>query len=152
MTPDFLCYMYVCRCSLPSALSVCPCCLLSAASVCPRCMLRAVSVCQAKKALKNILQKCVHLPALEPLLHDAPPNILKHVVGQFSKVRPRSRPRCACAALKRLSRRNAEPGQGRGGGGQPTDMHSTSTLLHVRNSIFNLQCLRCVESKRCEQR
>ena len=41
---------------------------------------------QAKKALKNILQKCVHLPALEPLLHDAPPNILKHVVAQFSKV------------------------------------------------------------------
>ena len=44
---------------------------------------------QSKKALKNILQKCVHLPALEPLLHEAPPNVLKHVVGQYSKV-------CAC--------------------------------------------------------
>lgn len=43
---------------------------------------------KSKKALKNILQKCVHLPALEPLLHDAPPNILKHVVAQFSKVLP----------------------------------------------------------------
>lgn len=43
---------------------------------------------KAKKALKNILQKCVYLPALEPLLHDAPPNILKHVVAQFSKVLP----------------------------------------------------------------
>ena len=43
---------------------------------------------KAKRALKNILQKCVYLPALEPLLHDAPPNILKHVVGQFSKVLP----------------------------------------------------------------
>lgn len=43
---------------------------------------------KAKKALKNILQKCVFLPALEPLLHDAPPNILKHVVAQFSKVLP----------------------------------------------------------------
>ena len=42
---------------------------------------------QAKKALKNILTKCVYLPALEPLLHDAPPSILRHVVGQFSKVR-----------------------------------------------------------------
>ena len=41
---------------------------------------------KAKKALKNILQKCVHLPALQPLLQDAPANILKHVVGQFSKV------------------------------------------------------------------
>jgi hypothetical protein len=43
---------------------------------------------QSKKALKNILQRCVHLQALEPLLHDAPPNILKYVVGQFSKVLP----------------------------------------------------------------
>lgn len=43
---------------------------------------------KAKKALKSILQKCVYLPALEPLLHDAPPNILKHVVAQFSKVLP----------------------------------------------------------------
>ena len=43
---------------------------------------------QSKKALTNILQKCVHLPALEPLLKDAPPNILKHVVSQFAKVLP----------------------------------------------------------------
>ncbi|XP_077159151.1 sperm-associated antigen 6 isoform X2 [Paroedura picta] len=43
---------------------------------------------KTKKALKNILQKCTYLPALEPLLNDAPPNILKHIVGQFSKVLP----------------------------------------------------------------
>jgi hypothetical protein len=43
---------------------------------------------KAKKALKNILQKCVYLPVLEPLLHEASPNILKHVVAQFSKVLP----------------------------------------------------------------
>ncbi|XP_017672760.1 PREDICTED: sperm-associated antigen 6 isoform X2 [Lepidothrix coronata] len=43
---------------------------------------------KAKKALKNILQKCTHLPALEPLLHDAPPSIMKHIIGQFSKVLP----------------------------------------------------------------
>nr|XP_008110640.1 PREDICTED: sperm-associated antigen 6 isoform X2 [Anolis carolinensis] len=43
---------------------------------------------KTKKALKNILQNCTHLPSLEPLLYDAPPNILKHVVGQFSKVLP----------------------------------------------------------------
>ena len=30
----------------------------------------------------------MYLPALEPLLQDAPPNILKHVVAQFSKVLP----------------------------------------------------------------
>lgn len=43
---------------------------------------------QGKKALKNVLQRCIHLPALEPLLHNAPPNILKHVVSQFSKILP----------------------------------------------------------------
>lgn len=42
---------------------------------------------QSKKAMKTILQKCTYLPALEPFLYDAPTNILKHVVGQFSKVR-----------------------------------------------------------------
>ncbi|CAL8311598.1 unnamed protein product [Merluccius merluccius] len=40
---------------------------------------------KCKKALKNVLQKCTHLPALEPLLYEAPSNILKHVVCQFSK-------------------------------------------------------------------
>ncbi|XP_025786764.1 sperm-associated antigen 6 [Puma concolor] len=43
---------------------------------------------KSKKAIKSILQKCTYLPALEPFLYDAPPNILKHVVGQFSKVLP----------------------------------------------------------------
>lgn len=41
---------------------------------------------KAKKALKSILQKCTYLPALEPLLYEAPSNILKHVICQFSKV------------------------------------------------------------------
>ena len=43
---------------------------------------------QAKKALKQIIQKCIHLEALENLLQSAPPNILKHAVAQFSKVLP----------------------------------------------------------------
>ena len=43
---------------------------------------------KAKRALKSIIQKCVHLPALEPLLHDAPENVLKYVVNQFAKVLP----------------------------------------------------------------
>ena len=69
---------------------------------------------QAKKALKNILQKCVHLPALEPLLHDAPPNILKHVVGQFSKVLPHDpaarRLFVTSGGLKKVQEIKAEPG------------------------------------------
>ena len=43
---------------------------------------------KAKRALKSVIQKCVHLPALEPLLHDAPENILKYAVHQFAKVLP----------------------------------------------------------------
>ena len=69
---------------------------------------------QAKKALKNLLQKCVHLPALEPLLHDAPPNILKHVVGQFSKVLPHDakarRLFVTSGGLKKVQEIRAEPG------------------------------------------
>ncbi|XP_062840401.1 sperm-associated antigen 6 isoform X2 [Anolis carolinensis] len=55
----------------------------------PNCLLYRIAwITKTKKALKNILQNCTHLPSLEPLLYDAPPNILKHVVGQFSKVLP----------------------------------------------------------------
>jgi len=43
---------------------------------------------KAKRALKSVIQKCTLLPALEPLLQEAPPNILKYVVQQFSKVLP----------------------------------------------------------------
>lgn len=43
---------------------------------------------KAKRALKSVIQKCTHLPALEPLLHEAPSNILKVVIQQFAKVLP----------------------------------------------------------------
>lgn len=69
---------------------------------------------KSKRALKNILQKCVHLPALEPLLHDAPPNILKHVVGQFSKVLPHDpaarRLFVTSGGLKKVQEIKSEPG------------------------------------------
>ncbi|CAG5118356.1 unnamed protein product [Candidula unifasciata] len=69
---------------------------------------------KSKKALKNILQKCVHLPALEPLLHDAPPNILKYVVGQFSKVLPHDAKGrklfVTSGGLKKIQEIKAEPG------------------------------------------
>ncbi|KAJ3618002.1 hypothetical protein MTP99_006039 [Tenebrio molitor] len=42
---------------------------------------------KCKLALKLCLQKCLLTSALEPLLYDAPPNILKYVLGQYSKVR-----------------------------------------------------------------
>uniref|UniRef100_A0A3B3WQS9 Sperm associated antigen 6 n=1 Tax=Poecilia mexicana TaxID=48701 RepID=A0A3B3WQS9_9TELE len=69
---------------------------------------------KSKKALKNILQKCTHVPALEPLLYDAPSNILKHVVCQFSKVLPHdSKARrlfVTSGGLKKVQEIDAEPG------------------------------------------
>ena len=69
---------------------------------------------KAKKSLKNGLQKCVHLPALEPLLHDAPPNVLKHVVAQFSKVLPHDvkarKLFVTSGGLKKVQAIKAEPG------------------------------------------
>mmetsp|Transcript_15083 Transcript_15083/g.14958 ORF Transcript_15083/g.14958 Transcript_15083/m.14958 type:complete len:195 (+) Transcript_15083:950-1534(+) len=43
---------------------------------------------KAKKALKNVVQMCTHLPALEPLLQLAPPNIQTYVCAQFAKTLP----------------------------------------------------------------
>ncbi|XP_053916099.1 sperm-associated antigen 6 isoform X6 [Cuculus canorus] len=69
---------------------------------------------KTKKALKNILQKCTHLPALESLLHDAPLNIMKYIVGQFSKVLPHdSKARrlfVTTGGLKKIQEIKAEPG------------------------------------------
>ncbi|XP_031331908.1 sperm-associated antigen 6-like isoform X3 [Photinus pyralis] len=42
---------------------------------------------KCKTTLKQCLQKCIMLSALEPLLYVAPINILKYVLGQFSKLR-----------------------------------------------------------------
>ncbi|KAF4079761.1 hypothetical protein AMELA_G00181920 [Ameiurus melas] len=69
---------------------------------------------KAKKALKSILQKCTYLPALEPLLHEAPSNVLKHVICQFSKVLPHdSKTRrlfVTTGGLKKVQEIKAEPG------------------------------------------
>merc|ERR1711988_1512869 len=45
---------------------------------------------KSKKALKNIIQMCTHVPALEPLLQLAPNNILTYVCAQFAKVLPQN--------------------------------------------------------------
>ncbi|XP_042570187.1 sperm-associated antigen 6 isoform X1 [Cyprinus carpio] len=69
---------------------------------------------KAKKALKSILQKCTYLPALEPLLYEAPSNILKHIICQFSKVLPHdSKARrlfVTSGGLKKVQEIKAEPG------------------------------------------
>ncbi|XP_002164433.1 sperm-associated antigen 6 isoform X1 [Hydra vulgaris] len=69
---------------------------------------------KSKKALKNILQRCIHLPALEPLLHNAPSNILKYVVSQFSKVLPHDAKArklfVTSGGLKKIQEIKVEPG------------------------------------------
>jgi HEAT repeat protein len=40
---------------------------------------------QAKVALKNIIDKCSYLTALEPLIQKAPDEILKHILDQYIK-------------------------------------------------------------------
>ncbi|XP_034416563.1 sperm-associated antigen 6 isoform X1 [Cyclopterus lumpus] len=73
---------------------------------------------KSKKALKTILQKCTYLLGLEPLLYDVPTTILKHVVGQISKVTQLVLPHDSQArrlfvtsgGLKRLQEIEAEPG------------------------------------------
>ena len=40
---------------------------------------------KAKNALKKIIDNCSNLSALEPLLHVAPKNIMKHILQQYIK-------------------------------------------------------------------
>jgi len=70
---------------------------------------------KAKRAMKSVIEKCVHLPALEPLLHlQTPPNILKYVVHQFAKVLPHDvtarKDFVSSGAIQRLQDIEAEPG------------------------------------------
>lgn len=69
---------------------------------------------KATRALKNVLQKCVNVPALEALLGDAPPSILKHVVAQFAKVLPndtKARKNFVTSkGLQKIQEITAEPG------------------------------------------
>lgn len=43
---------------------------------------------KSKKALKQILQMCSYLQALEPLISEAPHDILQYVLHQFAKTLP----------------------------------------------------------------
>ncbi|XP_013775029.1 sperm-associated antigen 6-like [Limulus polyphemus] len=69
---------------------------------------------KCKRSLKMILQKCTVFPALESLLHLAPPNILKYVMAQFSKVLPHDpearRLFVTSGGLKKVQLIKAEPG------------------------------------------
>ena len=51
-------------------------------------VLNVIDGFQAKRALKSVLQKCTHLPALQALLADAPASVIEYVVAQFAKILP----------------------------------------------------------------
>jgi len=46
---------------------------------------------KGKRALKAIIKKCTALNALEPLMREAPTNIVKYILAQFAKVLPNDR-------------------------------------------------------------
>ncbi|XP_076234935.1 sperm-associated antigen 6 [Calliopsis andreniformis] len=64
--------------------------------------------------LKQVLQRCLYIEALEPLLYDSPPNILKYVLAQFSKILPHdARARrlfVTSGGLKKVQEIQADPG------------------------------------------
>eukprot|EP00792_Barthelona_sp_PAP020_P007241 TRINITY_DN3130_c0_g1_i2.p1 TRINITY_DN3130_c0_g1~~TRINITY_DN3130_c0_g1_i2.p1 ORF type:complete len:504 (+),score=155.02 TRINITY_DN3130_c0_g1_i2:1431-2942(+) len=43
---------------------------------------------KCKRALKAVVSKCMDLEALDPLLHTAPEEVLKTIVGQYAKILP----------------------------------------------------------------
>merc|ERR1711903_32399 len=69
---------------------------------------------KSKKSLKNIIQMCTHLPALEPLLQLAPNNILTYVCAQFAKVLPSNleakRTFVQSGGFQKIQEIQAEPG------------------------------------------
>ncbi|XP_048487724.1 sperm-associated antigen 6-like [Plutella xylostella] len=65
-------------------------------------------------ALKQVLQCCLHRPALEPMLHAAPPSILKYVLAQYAKILPNDaqarRLFVSTGALKKVQEIETSPG------------------------------------------
>lgn len=71
-------------------------------------------VVKSKHALKFIIQKCTYLPALEPLLQQSPPAILKYIIAQYAKILPNDvaarKQFVASGGLQRVQEINPEPG------------------------------------------
>ncbi|XP_076256219.1 uncharacterized protein LOC143193752 [Rhynchophorus ferrugineus] len=69
---------------------------------------------KCQNTLKLCLQNCLLISALEPLLFQAPPEILKYVLGQYSKVLPHDakarRLFVTSGALKKVQQLEAKPG------------------------------------------
>lgn len=69
---------------------------------------------KCKSMLKLCLQCCLHLPSLEPLLYNAPSEILKYTIGQYSKILPHDpaarRIFITTGGLKKIQEIKTQPG------------------------------------------
>eukprot|EP00769_Ergobibamus_cyprinoides_P000180 gnl/Ergobibamus_cyprinoides/1174.p2 GENE.gnl/Ergobibamus_cyprinoides/1174~~gnl/Ergobibamus_cyprinoides/1174.p2 ORF type:complete len:195 (+),score=63.34 gnl/Ergobibamus_cyprinoides/1174:150-734(+) len=69
---------------------------------------------KAKRALKFIIAKLVYVPALDPLLHTSPPEILRYVIEQYAKILPGDqdarRMFVSSGGLQKVQGVDAEPG------------------------------------------
>ncbi|VDK33124.1 unnamed protein product [Taenia asiatica] len=69
---------------------------------------------KCKRCLKQVLEKCTDMEALQSILHSSPPNILKYAVVQFSKLLPRNakarRAFVVSGCLRKIQEIDAEPG------------------------------------------
>ncbi|XP_041986246.1 sperm-associated antigen 6-like [Aricia agestis] len=85
-------------------------------------------------ALKQSIQCCLHRPALEPLLHAAPNDILKYVLAQYAKILPNdARARrlfVTSGALKRIQEIDSTPGT------------SLKEYINIINSCFPEEIVR----------
>ncbi|GBP19896.1 Sperm-associated antigen 6 [Eumeta japonica] len=90
--------------------------------------------CRACCALRQCLQCCLHRPALEPLLHAAPPPILKYILAQYAKILPNDaqarRLFVTTGALKKIQEIEAEPGS------------SLKEYINIINSCFPEEIVR----------
>lgn len=69
---------------------------------------------KCKSVLKICIQKCMVLPAIESLVQDAPPEILKYVLGQYARILPydpiERRLFVTTGGLRKIQEISAEPG------------------------------------------
>ena len=93
---------------------------------------------KTKRALKCILEKSLHMDALEPLLQlSTPPSVLKYVAGQFAKILPHDvaarRAFVTCGGLQRVQDiANSYSSSTQQGGTLPNGLSGTKMGEYIR--------------------
>ncbi|KAG5457315.1 MAG: hypothetical protein BJ554DRAFT_2711 [Olpidium bornovanus] len=102
---------------------------------------------KTKRALKCILEKTLHLDALEPLLQPStPPNILKYVVAQFAKILPHDvaarRAFVTSGGLQRVQEIATGLAQAQGGGAQNLSSSKMAEYIRVIDECYPEEIVR----------